>query len=520
MQRRRLLCVCGVLFGFLCTPIRARTEAPAPRISLVADARREPADLQRRPDGLEEMDATRGGLSVPAWPTALAIHPDGSRIALSDERGRVDLWKWQENRHIPIAIEPGYFPGLEFSRDGNTLYTADAEGGFTVRAWDSHTGSAKITIGAVVGSQPYPGGPPKFWVASDHLVAFLPGALALLWTEKLEYPEVWRANLRKTPILQVVRDGKIAREWSAPGPWNALLFNPQRRFIAVLRDGKNESCMAPVHWLTPVGCLIKQQASVELYDLDSGRKISSLQPPIRPFFSWDSPANSDLLITSRIEPAAKSRSREEEWRSEIWDTATGKRIDTLRGAPSHQLFSRIQPPALSAADAAGRWLLFDTGSGHVVWDGKTRALIPNLRFKGHAQFVPGTRLVLHATEEGSQSTITLWDLESQRQVLFKGPPPEQLPRIPPRVAASTKAGLVAAWWFRYGTSGTGGYHVYGPQGDSVIRLWDVRTGELVATLGGHRAPVRFVEFSADGRLVFTVDAEANVKVWRVQPAPS
>lgn len=517
MHRRRLLSVCGIVW-FLCSPMRARTEAPAPRIRLLADATREPADLQRRPAGLEVFEAAREGLSVPAWPTALAIHPDGSRIALADENGRLDLWKWQENRHVRISIGPGYFPGLQFSRDGNTLFSVDGERGFTIRAWDSHTGSLKTTLGSVGGPAIYWAGSPRFWLASDHLVAFLPYALSKAWTELLEHQDDWRKELLRAPILQVIRDGKSVREWSAPGPFNALLFNPQRRFVAVLRDGKTENCVAPLRWNESVGCMAQQHASVELYDLDSGRKIAALEPPVRPFQSWWSPAGTDLLITSRIDPTAKSKRPRESWSSEIWDATTGKKIDSLRGKPANLLFSLLEQSALAAADGKGRWLLFETDSGHVVWDGQTRALIPNLRLKGAAEFLPGTSLVLHAPEGTSESGMTLWDLESRRQVSLAGPPPEQLPRIPPRVAVSASAGLMAAWWLRYSTSGTGGYHVYDLVGDSVIRLWNVHTGELWGTLGGHRAPVRFVEFSADGRLVVTVDAEANVKVWRVQPA--
>lgn len=525
MHRLLLFSVCGVS-SFLCTPGHAQAEAPASRIQLVADARRELADLQRQPDGLEEIAALRSGLSVLAWPTAIAVHPDGSRIALSDESGRVDLWKWQENRHIPIKIESGYFHRIEFSRDGKVLFTADGESGFTIRSWDSHTGSLKTALGNPASSYSIHAGAPRFWQASDHLIAFLPEPLSTLWSEVVGQQEDWRPRLLQTPILNIVRDGKIVRQWSAPGAFRSLLFNPQRRFIGVLQDShydrKNQSCMASLDWDFPYGCPVKQRASVEIYDLDSGRKISSLQLLGRMFNMWRSPANTDLVITSRAEGTENDWIGERRWSSEIWDTTTGKRIAKLKGAPSNEMVSARLPPEFSAVDEKGRWHLFDTGSGHVVWDGQTRALIPNLRLKGHAVFAPGSSLLLHAPEEGAESSMVLWDLAGQKQVPLKGPQQQQQLRrslqVPPRVAASARAGLVAVWKFLYGTSGTGGYHVYGPEGDTVISIWNVRTGELWGTLGGHRAPVRFVEFSADGRLVFTVDAEANVKVWRVQPA--
>jgi WD40 repeat protein len=81
---------------------------------------------------------------------------------------------------------------------------------------------------------------------------------------------------------------------------------------------------------------------------------------------------------------------------------------------------------------------------------------------------------------------------------------------------TVETGLLAVWQFVYGSSGTDGYHVYGPEGDRTVQIWNIRTGEPWTKLGGHDAPVRFVELSTDGRLVATVDANANLKLWRLE----
>ena len=49
----------------------------------------------------------------------------------------------------------------------------------------------------------------------------------------------------------------------------------------------------------------------------------------------------------------------------------------------------------------------------------------------------------------------------------------------------------------------------------VIKLWDVETGECVATLKGHSDSVECVAVSPDGRRVVSGSHDNTLKVWNV-----
>lgn len=51
--------------------------------------------------------------------------------------------------------------------------------------------------------------------------------------------------------------------------------------------------------------------------------------------------------------------------------------------------------------------------------------------------------------------------------------------------------------------------------DHSIKLWSVRTGQVVATLKGRRNPVHSIAFSPNGRLLASASADGTIHLWNV-----
>ena len=511
----------------------------AEHAELVAQAQRAPAQLKRRPDGLEEVEAIMHGASVPAWPSAVAFHPDGTRVALLDSEGSLDLWHWQEDRHLRRPIEPSYLYQVAFSRDGTTLIAAEGESGH-LYLWNAQNGALRAQRARIVPQ--WPEYLPHFWLLDNSIV------VAPL-TDRSPPPPALRQRGAEAPItgnapaipalLIEQRDGELVRSWSPPYRPSAMHFNAAGRFVA-LEPLPAKEPSSPDH-LYHGSWAFSRTGRLEIFDYDSGHRRTVLQRPPSAPFSFSSSIDGKLIITW-------SETRGGGARSEVWDSQTGKRLASLAGEPATLMWSGMSPPEYPFRSGEGRWLLFSQRNRHVLFDAQSYQTTPLRNVGGTAAFAPGTSVVIDAPSACVRAPIMVWNLPASgaplgRPVALQAPtnppyptPPESLRckerppapselfyifdhrQHPPRSAAHVGAGLVAVWRFGYGSSGTGGYHAYGPEGDSEIRLFDLATGAVWATLGPHQAPVRFVEFSGDGRLVLTVDAEANMKLWRVQPA--
>ena len=54
--------------------------------------------------------------------------------------------------------------------------------------------------------------------------------------------------------------------------------------------------------------------------------------------------------------------------------------------------------------------------------------------------------------------------------------------------------------------------------DRTVRLWDVRTGDLIRTLTGHTSFVYSVSFSPEGQTLASGSSDGTVLLWALTPA--
>jgi WD40 repeat protein len=179
----------------------------------------------------------------------------------------------------------------------------------------------------------------------------------------------------------------------------------------------------------------------------------------------------------------------------LWDVKKGSesaRLAGFAGAPHRVRFS-----------ADGKRLLIgtarpkataDTG---LVWlfDLENRKLVRSFRGPDQAvtglAWLPGGRRAVAADSGGK---VYVLDLESTRTLLTMSH------------GSSVNDLTVSPDGRRVLTAGFG---------DATVKLWDLGTGRLVESFGGHMGAVLGVGFSADGRRAISCDSVATVRVWKL-----
>ena len=96
---------------------------------------------------------------------------------------------------------------------------------------------------------------------------------------------------------------------------------------------------------------------------------------------------------------------------------------------------------------------------------------------------------------GSDKTIKLWDVQSQREI-------------------ATLTGH--SNWVLSVAFSPDGRTLASMSGDNTIKLWDVRSQRQIATLTGHLGSVLSVAFSPDGRTLASAGLDMTIKLWRAR----
>jgi WD40 repeat protein len=191
----------------------------------------------------------------------------------------------------------------------------------------------------------------------------------------------------------------------------------------------------------------------------------------------------------------------------IWDAKSGQELKTLRGhkgAVYPVAFSPVGQRVLSG-DAAGVAILWDAESGNTlhVLGGHSKAV----------QVVAFSKDSKTLATAGWDTTIKLWNADTGKEIAtLKGHSNAVLNMM----FSPDGRTLVSS-------GGQWGDRVPGEQvtNSTEVIFWDVATGKVITTLGGHTDRIFGVAFSPDGGLLATTSFDKTVKIWKgFRPRPS
>lgn len=435
--------------------------------------------------------------------TALAYSPDGGALLSGDRDGKAILWEGATGRQIAVlsdATSDARVVSVDFAPDGTRALAADAGG--AVRLW-SVTGRPLATLRS-----------------EDGLTRAL-----------------FSADGRH--ILTGARDGTL-RRWRAEGTMNG----GAARLFGRMADRADRLVFS-----ADGGVLFAadRQGTLARWDLpDAGvaRHGATAEDP-----GWRVTAHEGRVHMLELSPdGARLATAGHDHTARLWDAATGEALAVLYGHTDDVRDIAFAPDGATLATASddGTVRLFSAR------DGALRATLA-----GHEAAVrrvawspDGTRLV-SASADG---TARLWhrgdsggdaggggdgggaaadwtaDILSPGEGLSGAAPVTAALFAPDggRVATASADGRIVLWDAADGSAvlRLGGaravYHLaFAPDGGAIaaggeggtVNLWDTRTGYQRAAFAGHGGAVEGLSFDAEGGRLLTASSDGTVRLW-------
>lgn len=375
---------------------------------------------------------------------------------------------------------------IQLSPDGGRVVTASVDD--TAKVWDAESGALLLSLTghmATVRSATFSfdgsriattsvDETAKIWNATNGVnLATVP-----LSPEPLDQGTMSAVSVRLSPDgrrLLVVAPLKFARLFDVST--SKLLAHFDARLISGTfdRDGKRVFAFTASQ---------QENHTINVVDLESQKILSTLEGHTGWINTVElSPSGSTFLSTSWDKTA------------KIWDVATGKELMTLEGHEGIVLSS-------ASYNRDGTRLVTGDGNSFArVWDVTGGKLITS--FEAHsapvnsvAYSTDGNRIITSSHDR----TVKVWDAKTLQQTAVFG---------------QFDCPVTSAFFSHDGTrivttSSAGPYPILH---DPNARIWDVRTGKLLLSLGGHTNALTGAAFGINDSQVITIGWDRVAKVW-------
>ena len=437
---------------------------------------------------------------------SLALSSNGDYLLSGGLDGTVKLWDIASGEQIKsYDVHERVVVSVTNSPDGNYFLTFSNEP--QIKLWDINSGRLVRTFlghqANVNTAQFSPDG--KFILSGSN------DKKAILWEvasgdslQVLEGHQEWIKAVAFSPDGKKVATGSADRSirvWDLEHPEDVRVFSGHQAAITSLRFSPDNTSLLSG----------SNDHSARLWDLATGKEVYTLSLHQDLVNNVRFSSNGKLILTCSDDRTIK-----------LWETETGQFLrsfsggnekvrDALFTADNRKIVFTQGEVAVVKDRSSGKTLyrfqgyaipnesisfssdgyFLGLGSKHEqakVWDFRSGALINALADQNlvasWSEFSKGKR---HFYVSGSGNSVKLW----QRQ----------------------KSELLQSFQGTLPTISADGKMVLTKNGTIQAKLWDVRSGEPIFTLGGHQTILSSMAFGPEGKQAFTCSLDRNVRQW-------
>ncbi len=410
--------------------------------------------------------------------TDVEFSPDGAILASSSADTSVRLWDVASGRQLHILQKHiDYVIKLDFSADGALLASSSSAIGVsesdrtpehnTIQLWDVATGENVLTI-------------PPDGVGFIRDVEVSPDGETIAGT-------TWSAALGGTArIYDLATGAETLRLYAHRDVIPDIEYSPDGKQLATASN----------------------DASVKIWDLDKGVLVTSYVDFGGRVSDIDYLPGGDYMLVALGDAGnfPDGTDNPADGSAYLWDLRNRAQSQIYAGHTNLGRAADISPDGSLVASGSGPLALpndpADLDATARIWDAVTGEEIAVLR--GHEHMVDSVRFTLDGQfllTASWDGTIRRWDLNSKKEEVDRYSIPD------------ARVNMIDVL--------PNGSHFVSASDDTIIRLWDIESGEVLREFLGHEAPVNGISVSPDGALLVSAAGsfggdDPTIRLWDVE----